>query len=339
MTTGPFTIPADVPSTSFQILTLANGLVEPDKTLTVTLQLGGRLHGRRPAVGDHDHPVERPCPSSASPARRPCSRASRPRSPSPPTRRRVHNTQVTLSSCGARRATCVPGTDYVPFPPTVTLAAGQTTATTTITTKTSSTVKPDRLIVVSLASVGGVHGRAGEHRDGHHRRHQRQRGDPRRHHHRGRPAGPRGQPAQFTIGLDRALTEELQVSVGYGGQRGGRVRLQPGRWHAHRPAGPDRRCRSPIPTLDNGRVAARPGARASPVQPSAGYVVGDPSAAADPHRVVDAAEDQHPRRARGRRPGRWRGVHHRGRPAAGEGHLGAVHGHRHRAAGQGHRSR
>ncbi len=166
----------------------------------------------------------------------------------------VHNTQVTLNVGGS----AVPGDDYVTFPPTLTLAAGHTTATVTITTKTSTTVKPNRLLVVSLGpssgytvgpvgtatvTIAGTTGNAA------------------------RPvvtitAGslrtPAGQPASFTIGLDRALSEELRISVGYSGnavagsdynRASGLLVVPPGQTTLP----------FTVPTLDNGRVQRDPG--------------------------------------------------------------------------------
>lgn len=187
----------------------------------------------------------------------------------------LQDTQVALTAGG----TALPGTDYDAFPPTITLPEGQTTAHVTITTKTSSTVKPDRLLVVSLTptpspyytvgpvstatiTIAGTSGnaaipvvtiRAGGLRV------------------------PAGTPATFTISLDRALSQELQVSLGYGGNAvpgsdyspaGGVITVPPGQTALP----------VTVPTLDNGRVQSDPAVFVT-VQPSSEYVVGDPSVA------------------------------------------------------------
>ncbi len=56
-------------------------------------------------------------------------------------------TQVQLSVSGSASA----GTDYLPVDPIVTLAAGQTTASVTVSTLTNNVIAPNKFIVVSLA--------------------------------------------------------------------------------------------------------------------------------------------------------------------------------------------
>jgi multidrug efflux pump subunit AcrA (membrane-fusion protein) len=81
----------------------------------------------------------------------------------------------------------------------------------------------------------------------------------------------------FNIGLDRPLSDELQISLGYSGNavRGsdynraaGLIVVPPGQTSLP----------VQVPTLDNGRVQRNP-ALFLTVQPSAAYVVGDPSVA------------------------------------------------------------
>ncbi len=185
----------------------------------------------------------------------------------------VQSTQVTLSVAGS----AIAGTDYVPFPPTVTLAAGSKSAQVTVTTKSSSTVKPARLIVASLApssaykvgpvnsatiTIAATSGSAAT---------------PVVTISAGGLRVPAGQPATFTIGLDRALSDELQINVSYGGNAvrgsdynpaGGLIVVPPGQTSVP----------VTVPTLDNGKVQYDP-ALFLTVQPGAGYVVGDPAAA------------------------------------------------------------
>ncbi len=272
LTTGPFTIPADAPSMSFQIVTRANGLVEPDKTLTVTLQPGGDHTVGSPGsasttIRSNDVPqLKLTGTTTVQQGQSATLTVTADQAP-------VQNTVVSLNVGGS----AVPGTDYLSFPPTVTLVAGHTTATTTITTKTSSTVKPSRLIVVSLSpssayqvgpvssatvTIAGTSGGAAV------------------------PvvtitAGglriPAGTPASFTIALDRALTDELQVSVSYGGNAvrgsdynpaGGLLTVPPGQTALP----------VTVPTLDNGHVQKDPALFVT-VQPSSSYVVGNPAVA------------------------------------------------------------
>ena len=128
------------------------------------------------------------------------------------------------------------------------------TATLTINTKTSSVVEPDRNIVTQFGGAAATE-RSGEHRDHHHRRHERAMRPPRSDHHRNQRAchHSQGQPAQFTIGLDRALTDELQVNISFGGDAeagtdynppGGLLAVPPG----------ETTLPVTVPILDNGRV-------------------------------------------------------------------------------------
>ena len=269
---GPFTIPANASSMSFQVQTRANGMVELDKSLTVTLASGnpdytvGSPSSASTTIQSNDVPQLK-LTGTTTVQQGQSATLTVTATPAP-----VRTTQVSLTATG----NAVPGTDYVAFPPTVTLLAGQTTAQVTITTKTSSTVKPDRFIVVSLTpssgytvgspstatvTIAGTNGNAA------------------------RPvvtitAGglrvPAGTPATFTIALDRALSEELQVYVSYGGN------AQPG--SDYNPAGglltvlPGQTALPiTVPTLDNGRVQIDP-ALFITLQPSPKYIIGDPSA-------------------------------------------------------------
>ena len=58
---GPFTLGTDAASTTIQIQTMQNNLVEPDKTLVVSLDGAADYDGRPPGVGDHDDPVADAC--------------------------------------------------------------------------------------------------------------------------------------------------------------------------------------------------------------------------------------------------------------------------------------
>ena len=258
-------MPSGVKSMSFQILTRANGLVEPDKTLTVRLVDGGDSA----SVTIVSHDVPQLSLSGTTTVQQGATATLTVTADQAP----VTNTQVALQVGGS----ATPGTDYVSFPPTVTLPAGQKTAKFTITTKTSSTVKPARLIVVSLApsaaykvgpvnsatvTIAGTSGnaaipvvtiRAGALRN------------------------PAGQPAVFTIGIDRALSDELQVNVSYSGNAvrgidynpaGGLIVIPPGQTSVP----------VQVPTLDSGIVQNDPALFVT-VEPGSGYAVGDPATA------------------------------------------------------------
>ena len=54
---GPFTLGTDVGSTTIQVQTIQNNLVEPNKTLVVSLDEQRGLQRRLTGVGDHDDPV------------------------------------------------------------------------------------------------------------------------------------------------------------------------------------------------------------------------------------------------------------------------------------------
>jgi multidrug efflux pump subunit AcrA (membrane-fusion protein) len=120
--------------------------------------------------------------------------------------------QVNLVVSGTAQA----DVDYVAFPPNVIIPAGRTTATVTVQTRATNTIKPDRFLVVGLAQGSGY-----------------------------TPAGVAsatvtirgnsdavqpvvtitatnlrvtgGQPAQFVIGLDKPLSQPLELSLAYGG--------------------------------------------------------------------------------------------------------------------------
>ena len=240
----------------------------------------------------------------------------------------VQTTQVGLTVGG----TATVNSDYVSFSPVVTLSPGRTTASLTITTKASTVVKPSRNIVVGLApsaayKVGPVNTAtitiAGTDANA------------------ARPvvtitagslriSAGQGQPAEFTIGLDRALTDELQVNVAFGGDAeagsdynppGGLLTVPPGQTTLS----------MTVPILDNGRVQPDKLLLVSLLE-SPDYIVGEPSSAVSllvsttlpKINIVGGPAST---------PGWRRRVHDRGRPATDEGHLDLLHGQRHREAG------
>ncbi|MEX1006745.1 MAG: Calx-beta domain-containing protein [Acidimicrobiia bacterium] len=272
---GSFTLPANAPSTTIQILTKPDTLVEPNKTLTVSLDADPPNY----SVGSPgsatttivSHAVPQLTLTGSTTVQQGQSATITVTADQAP----LNTTQVGLNVGGS----ATPGTDYASFPPVVTLAAGRTTTTLTITTKTSSVVKPNRSIVIGLApaaayTVGPVNtatitiaGASGD---------------------AARPVvtitagnlritAGQGQPAQFTIALDRALSEELQVNIAFGGDAvagsdynppGGLLTVPPGQTALP----------VTVPILDNGLVQPDKLLVVS-VLLSPGYVVGDPGAA------------------------------------------------------------
>ena len=269
---GTFTLPAGATTTTAQVQTIGNNLVQPDQTLSVALDGGSGYVVGTPSSATTtivSSTVPQLTVSGTTSVQAGQSATITVTADQAP----VQDTQVSFQVGGSAQA----GSDYAAFTPAVTLLAGQTSATLTVATKTSSTVKPARTIVlalaqsaayrvgpvstatVTIAATGGnaaipvVTIRASSLRV------------------------PAGQPAQFTIGLDRALSDQLQISVGYGGNAeaghdynpaSGLLVVQPGQTALQ----------ITVPTLDNGQVA-NDKALFLTVQPGAGYVVGDPSVA------------------------------------------------------------
>ena len=272
-TTGSFTLPIGATSTSFQIPTHATALVEPANQLVATITSADLPYpfGSAASVTIQPNNVPQLKLTTSTPTVQQGQLATLTVTANLASAQPI---QVVLTSGG----TAVPGTDYNAFSPTVTLPAEQMTAQVTISTKTSTTVKPDKLLVVSLAqstsytigpessatiTIAGTSGSAATPVV------------------TIRASGlkvPAGTPATFTISLDRALSDPLQVSLGYGGnavpgsdynQAGGVITVPPGQT-----ALPVQ-----VPTLDNGRVQKDPALFVT-VEPGSGYVVGDPATAA-----------------------------------------------------------
>jgi hypothetical protein len=269
---GTFTLPAGSTSTTAQVQTINNSLVQPDQLLTVQLNSGSGYGVGSPSSASTtivSSTVPQLTVSGSTTVQAGQTATITVTADQAP----VQDTQVAFQVGGTAQA----GSDYTAFTPTVTLPAGQTSASVTISTRTSTTVKPARTIVVALtqsaayrvgpvstatvtiaatsgnAAIPVVTIRASSLRV------------------------QAGQPAQFTIGLDRALSDQLQIGVSYGGNAvagsdynpaSGLLVVQPGQTTLQ----------VTVPTLDNGQVA-NDKALFLTLQPSAGYVVGDPSVA------------------------------------------------------------
>ena len=269
---GTFTLLAGNTTATAQVQTIGNNLVQPDQTLTVQLDSGVGYTVGSPSSASTtivSSTVPQLTVSGNTTVQAGQSAVITVTADQAP----VQDTQVSFQVSGSAQA----GTDYAAFTPTVTLLAGHTSATLTVSTKTSSTVKPARTIVLSLLQSGAyrvgpvstatviiaatsgnaaipvVTIRAASLRV------------------------PAGQPAQFTIGLDRALSEQLQLSVSYSGN------AEPG--HDYNPASgllvvqPGQTAlQVTVPTLDNGQVADNR-ALFLTIDPSPSYIVGDPAIA------------------------------------------------------------
>lgn len=166
--------------------------------------------------------------------------------------------------------------DYVAFPPNVVIPAGQTTATVTVQSKTSSTIKPDRFVIVGIAQGTGytagsppsatvtIQGSAGS----------------------VQPVVSigasnlrvnAGTPAQFGISLDRPLTQPLELTLAYGGDAVMGSDYNPPPGIVTVPAN-QTSLTVTLPTLNNG-VVQPDVTLVVAVAPQSTYVVGSPSAA------------------------------------------------------------
>lgn len=269
---GPFSLPADAASTTIQVLTRPDTLVEPDDTLVVSLDtdpsyaVGSPGSATTTIVSDDLPELSLTGTTSVQEGQSTTVTLRADQAP-------VRTIQVGLSVSG----TATPDSDYVSFPPAVTLPAGRTTATVTVATKTDAVVEHPERIVVSLAPasayrVGPVNtatvtivGASGN------------------------AALPvltitsstarvtEGQPAQLVISLDRARSDQLQVFVTFGGNAvagsdynppGGLLIVPPGQTSLDLVA----------PTLDEGLVEPDKLLTVT-IAPNDAYVVGSPSTA------------------------------------------------------------
>jgi len=272
---GSFTLGTDVPSTTIQIQTKQNNLVEPDKTLVVSIDGGAGYAVGAPGSAtttiQSTTVPELNLIGSATVAAGQSATLTVTADQAP-----VTDLPVSLNVGG----NAVADTDYVSFSPVLVLPAGQTSTTLTITTKVPFAVGPDKRIVVSLAPSAGAAYRIGASSTvvvtipG--------------------ASGPgalpvvtirpgtarvmEGQPAQFVVSLDRALSQQLQLSIAFTGDAvegsnyirpGGLLVVQPGQTSLA----------VSVPTLDNGVVEPDKVVIAT-VQPAFTYLVGSPNAGA-----------------------------------------------------------
>ncbi len=142
---GNIVIPPGTTAIDVPIATVSNNLVEPDKTLTVTLVSNSSYVVGNPnsaSVTIHDPNVPELQITGGSQVTAGTSTTltiTANQAPSQPI-------QVVLSLAGSAQ----PGVDYDPPDPVVTLPAGQTSVSFSVTTLVNQTIEPQRYIVVSI---------------------------------------------------------------------------------------------------------------------------------------------------------------------------------------------
>ena len=175
---GPFTLGTDVGSTTIQVQTIQNNLVEPDKTLIVSLD------------GSADYTVGSPGSATTT-----IQSATVPELSISGTTTVTAGQTATLTITADQApiqdipvslnvgGNAVADTDYQPFSPVVFLGAGQSSTTITVTTKVPPAVGPDKhhRRVVGAERRQRVPDRSRERRDDHDPGGVRRRRDPRGH--------------------------------------------------------------------------------------------------------------------------------------------------------------
>ena len=183
----------------------------------------------------------------------------------------LQNTQVALSFGGNASA----GTDYMVPDPVVTLDAGATSATVTLTTEQTSTIKPNDYIVVSITPNPSQYSRRHLRLDG---RHDQRQPDPAHCHAHLRhdlPAEGRALPRLGRVEpSDQPAPHHQPLVRGHGAA--GRRLLPAGR-RPDRPGRPDRTERAD-PHRDRQPGRAQPGADGL-AAPGSSYQIGSPSSA------------------------------------------------------------
>jgi len=180
--------------------------------------------------------------------------------------------QINLSVSGTAQA----DTDYVAFPPNVIMPAGQTTVTVAVRTKTSTTIKPNRYVVVGVAqgfgyTPGGITsatvtilGESGFVL-------------PTATITAGNLRVNGGTPAQFTVSLDRPQSQALELALSYGGDAVMGSDYNPAGGIVTVPAN-QTSVAVQVPTLNNGLVQPDKSLVVALV-PQSTYLVGSPGSA------------------------------------------------------------
>ncbi|HMD46082.1 MAG TPA: Calx-beta domain-containing protein [Acidimicrobiales bacterium] len=262
---------AGTTSTSVTVQTRVNSAVEPDATIVLSIAAGsgytvGSPGSAQTTIKNTNVPqVQISGATTISPGGSATLTVTANTAP-------LQDTQVDLAVSGS----AVPGTDYVPVNPVVTLAAGSTSATVTVNSIDTSVIQPDKYVVVSITpsptsySVG-PQGSAVVTISG-------------------RGVQPtltltsattylqKGQPYQVTIGLTEAISTPLTVNLTYGGTAiqgvdytvpGGSIVVPAGQTST----------RVAVPTVTSNTVTPDRLLTVS-LAPSGSYQVGSPSSAA-----------------------------------------------------------
>jgi len=268
---SPVTFPAGVLQLTIPIFIRPNAMA-PDQTLTVSLQSGSGYNLGSPSSSSVS------VPTTATPKLTVSGTTSIDQGQSATVTITAdvapgHDTQVNLTVNGSAQ----PDGDYVAFPPTVLFPSGQTSVQVTVQSKASTTIKPNRYLVVGLNQGSGytigalsnatitILGQSGD---------------------AAKPVATiaagnlrvnGGNPAQFTISLDRATTQAISLALSFGGDAvqgldfnppGGVVTVQPGQTSLT----------VNVPTLNNGLVQPDRDLVVGLV-PGDDYVVGTPASA------------------------------------------------------------
>jgi hypothetical protein len=271
--TGPFVLQAGATSAQVQVPTRLNGLVEPQKSLTLSLVAGtgytiGSPGTATTTIMSNDVPKLSLVGGGAiNPGSSTTFIVSADQAP-------VQDTEVDLQVAGD----AVASKDYQPIASTLTLPAGQTTVTVTVNSLVDNVIQPDRHVIVSLLPSGsyalgavksatitilGPVGAAalpvvtletGSHQV------------------------VKGQPFPITIGLNEPLSASLTVELTYGGTAAAGIDYTAPAGQLVVPPGQTSLVVQ-VPTISDKRVEADTILFAS-ITPNANYAVGSPGAVA-----------------------------------------------------------
>lgn len=264
------TLPANATSVGVQFFVLPNGTA-PDQTLVVSIDDGADYDLGAPSAATVSIPTSATAKleiggtASIAPGQSTVLTVTS-------TMAWDHDVQVNLSVGGSAQ----PDSDYVAFPPYVVIPTGQTTATVTVQAKTTTTIRPNRFVVVGLqqspnyslgnatAATVTILGDSGS-------------VQPTATITAGNLRVNGGSPAQFTIGFDRPTSVATEIGLAFGGDAvpgsdfnppGGVVTVPPGQTSVT----------VNVPTLNNGLVQPDRNLVVS-LMGGGGYTVGSPSSA------------------------------------------------------------
>ena len=264
------TLPANATSVGVQYFVLPNATA-PDQTLVVSIDDGTDYDVGAPAAATVEVPtsatpkVEISGTTSIDPGQSAVLTVTS-------TMPWDHDVQVNLSVGGTAQA----DSDYVAFPSYVIIPTGQTTATINVQAKTTTTIKPNRFLVVGLgqsanytlgqltAATVTILGESGT-------------VQPTATITAGNLRVNGGSPAQFTIGFDRATSVATEIGLSFGGDAVPGSDFNPPGGVVTVPAG-QTSITVNVPTLNNGIVQPDKTLVVS-LLPGSGYTVGSPTSA------------------------------------------------------------